>query len=78
MTYIKAAFVIVLILFCGWGALVISSYSILLREDPMYVNEANVMEDVACIYFTGLTFRTILITGRAEGAECQRLWSFKE
>jgi hypothetical protein len=68
--------VILLIVLAGWLALITSSYGLLIRADPMYLNPPNVIEDMACIYFTGVGTETVILTGQKKGATCQRLHRF--
>jgi len=56
----------------AWLALVVSGWAVLVRDDPMYLDPAKVVEDAACTYFDGLNTKTILLRHQPHGAVCER------
>lgn len=73
---VAAAFAIIPL--AAWIALTISPYGLLIREDPMYAAPSNVVEDIACVYFTGLSTKTIFKMGQRNGASCRRIYRSAE
>jgi len=67
----KIALVLVLVLVTTWLLLLASPYNVLVRDDPMAVSESNppVLEDSACVYFTGWKTRTVYLHN---GLRCER------
>jgi len=59
-----------------WALLITTSRGVLVRYDPMFVTDDNVITDAACTYSSGLRSATILVTGQPRGAECSRLLRF--
>ena len=60
----------------GWFFLIATSHGVLIRDDPMLVNENKVITDAACVYSSGLRTATILIIGDQAGAECNLVYKF--
>lgn len=62
------------LLIAAWIALALSGYGILVRDDPMYANDASppVVEDAACSYFDGTGTKTIFLRHQTNGAICGR------
>jgi hypothetical protein len=63
---------LILIILLAWIALAASPYALLVRADAIEVGGENppIIEDVACIYFAGLEFRTVILIDQTAGARC--------
>ena len=60
----------------GWVYLLGTSQGVLIREDPMFVNEHGLIQDVACIYSSGIVTASLVRAGELNGASCTRLYTF--
>ena len=48
---------------------------VLIRSDPMFVNERGIVQDAACTYSSGFETATVLIIGEPGGASCE--WHYR-
>jgi len=60
----------------GWVSLVGTSRGLLIRYDPMFMNDSRVITDAACTYSSGLRTATVFVIGDPRGADCARLHKF--
>jgi hypothetical protein len=49
---------------------------VLIRSNPMLVNERGIVQDAACTYSSGFETATVLIIGQAGGASCPWLYRY--
>jgi hypothetical protein len=54
----------------------VTSQGLLLRADPMFVDDRGVIEHMACVYYSALKSETVYVIHNREGAECAEIYKF--
>jgi hypothetical protein len=60
----------------GWVYLITTSQGLLLRYDPLYVNEGGVIQSAACTYTSGIETMTVCVIDDPKGATCPHVYKF--
>ncbi len=76
MTVAKKWLIVALVVLVVLGLPTLSPWAILIRADPMYADDDNIIENMACDYSSGLRIATVFIIGDKHGARCPSYYRF--